>query len=170
MSERIFINNQIRAKEVRLIDETGKQTGVMPLHEALKLANERGLDLIQVTERVDPPVCKLGEYGKYLYQRGKKEREIKKHQAGGELKEIRLTFNIGAHDMETRARQAAKFLLKGDQVRISLRLRGRENAMEKFAREKIEHFFEEVQKITPVKKGGEIKKEPRGLSVILNKQ
>ena len=168
MQKRIYINNQIRATEVRLIDETGKQLGVLPLAEALNLAKERGFDLIQVTERLEPPVCKLGGYGKYLYQQEKKAKETKK-QDSGELKEIRLTFTISSHDLETRAKQAEKFLQKGNRVRITLRLRGRQNALEGYAKEKIEKFMEALAARISVKKERELKKEPRGLSIIVVK-
>ena len=168
LQKRIYINNQIRAKDVRLIDEAGKQVGVVPFLEALRLAQERGLDLIQVTERLEPPVCKLGDYGKYLYQQGKKEKETKK-QTGGGLKEIRLTYTISDHDLETRANQAEKFLKKGNRVRVTLRLRGRQNALEGYAREKIEKFMETLGAQIPIRKEGDIKKEPRGLSVIVIK-
>lgn len=168
LQKRIYINNQIRASEVRLIDETGKQAGIMPLQEALKLAQERGFDLIQVTERLEPPVCKLGDYGKYLYQQEKKAKEAKK-QEGGQLKEIRLTFTISDHDLETRVQQAEKFLQKGNRVRVTLRLRGRQNALEGYAREKIKKFMETLGAQIPVKKEGELRKEPRGLSIIVVK-
>lgn len=140
----------------------------MPLEEALNLARERGFDLIQVTERLDPPVCKLGDYGKYLYQQEKKAKEAKK-QEGGELKEIRLTFTISSHDLETRVKQAEKFLQKGNRVRIALRLRGRQNALEGYAREKIEKFMEALSAQIPVTKERDLKKEPRGLSIIVAK-
>lgn len=166
LQKRIYINNQIRANEVRLIDETGKQMGVMPLQEALKLAQERGFDLIQATEKLDPPVCKLADYGKYLYQQEKKAKETKKQDS---LKEIRLTFTISGHDLETRAKQAEKFLQKGNRVRVTLRLRGRQNALEGFAREKIEKFMETLRAQTPIKIERELKKEPRGLSLIVAK-
>ncbi len=142
--------------------------GIVPLLEALSLAQERGFDLIQVTERLDPPVCKLGDYGKYLYQQGKKAKEGKK-QEGGQLKEIRLTFTISSHDLETRVRQAEKFLQKGNRVRITLRLRGRQNALEGYAREKIEKFIEALGAQVPIKKERELKREPRGLSIIVAK-
>ncbi|MDP2930687.1 MAG: translation initiation factor IF-3, partial [bacterium] len=105
-------NNQIRAPEVRLVDETGKQLGVVSLIEALKLAQERQLDLIQVTEKVVPPVCKLGDYGKYLYWQEKKHKETRIRR-GGETKGIRLSFGISPHDIEIRANQAEKFLKEG---------------------------------------------------------
>ena len=169
LRKRIFINNQIRASEVRLIDESGKQRGVVPFQEALNLARERGFDLIQITEKVEPPVCRLGEYGKYLYQLEKKSRETKR-QEGGELKEIRLTFTISSHDLETRVTQAEKFLQKGNRVRVALRLRGRQNALEGYAREKVERFLEALGAHMPVKLEKELTKEPRGLSVIVVKR
>ena len=107
--DKVLVNNFIRAKEVRVIDETGKQLGVMNIFSAIDLAKSKGLDLIQVTEKVEPPICKIANYGKYLYTQQKKEKKVKK-PTGGELKEIRLTFNISPHDMETRAKQSQKFL------------------------------------------------------------
>ena len=142
--------------------------GIVPFLEALRLAQERGFDLIQVTERLEPPVCKLGDYGKYLYQQEKKAKETRR-QEGGELKEIRLTYTISDHDLETRANQAEKFLKKGNRVRITLRLRGRQNALEGYAREKMEKFMSTLEAQVPVKKERELKKEPRGLSIIVAK-
>ncbi|MBI2644402.1 MAG: translation initiation factor IF-3 [Candidatus Wildermuthbacteria bacterium] len=169
MQKRVLVNNFIRAKEVRLIDETGKQVGIVPIQHALQMAIERDLDLIQVTEHVEPPVCKIGELGKYLYQKEKKDREMHKRGGGGGLKEIRLTFNISTHDLEIRARQAAKFLLEGNRVRIALRLRGRENALQNVAREKFDKLIEMVRGVTPIKIEHELKKEPRGLAMIILK-
>jgi len=155
---------------VRVVDETGKQLGVIPLEEALRTAYERNLDLIQVTEKVDPPVCKIMDYGKYAYQEKKKEQSAAKKQKTSELKGIRLTFNIGQHDMETRARQAEKFLKDGNKVRIDIVLRGREKALGNFAREKIGKFLEVLQKFVPYKIERELKKEMRGFSMIISKQ
>jgi len=169
LQKRIFVNNQIRAREVRLIDEKGIQVGVVSLEAALSLAKERGYDVIQVTEKVEPPVCKLADYGKYLYQQGKKERQYKKQQGGG-LKEVRLTFNISLHDMETRAKQAEKFLLKGDRVRVALRLRGREKALKNFAKDKAEKFVEMLNHKIPVKVERGLQEEPRGLAMLITKQ
>ncbi|MBI2574070.1 MAG: translation initiation factor IF-3 [Candidatus Wildermuthbacteria bacterium] len=168
MQKRILLNNFIKAPQVRLIDEAGKQAGVVSLQEALRLAQQRGLDLIQVTEKVDPPVCRLWEYGKFIYHQQKKERESKKH-TGGELKEIRLTFNISPHDIETRARQAEKFLAKGSRVRIVLRLRGREKFIQNIAREKMEKLLDIVKAAHQIKIEREVKQEPRGLTMIIAK-
>ena len=169
MQKRIFVNNQIRAKEVRLIDEKGTQVGVVSLEDALSLAKERGYDVIQVTQKVEPPVCRLGDYGKYRSQQGKKERQGKKQQGGG-LKEVRLTFNISPHDMETRVNQAEKFLLKGDRVRVALRLRGREKALKNFARDKAGKFVDMLSQKIPVKIERGLQEEPRGLAILITKK
>lgn len=108
------------------------------------------------------------DYGKYLYQLEKKEKEVKK-KPGGETKGIRLSFNISQHDLETRAAQCEKFLKKGDKVRLELRLRGREKALEGFAREKVRKFLETLNNLIPYKIEKELKKEPRGLTMIISK-
>lgn len=169
MKKRIYTNNQIRAKEVRLVDEAGAQLGVVPLEEAIQLAKDKNLDLIQVTEKVDPPVAKIGDYGKYLYQIEKKERSGKK-QITSELKEVRLTYNMSPHDIETRAINAEKFLKKGDRVRVTLPLRGRQKALEGYAREKVAKFLELMRERIEIKLERELKREPRGLSTIIAKK
>ncbi len=107
---------------------------------------------------MEPPVCKLGDYGKYLYQEEKKNKGLKK-QKGGELKGIRLTFNISLHELETRVHQAEKFLNKGDKVRVELPLRGREKALQEFAKEKINKFIKILQNIIQIKIEKELKKK-----------
>lgn len=169
MQRKPLVNNRIRADEVRLIDETGKQLGVLSLEKALQTARERSLDLIQVTEKVEPPVCKIMDYGKYLYQLKKKEKSAKHHHVS-ELKGIRLTFRISEHDLETRAHQAEKFLKKGNKVRIEMKLRGREKAHQDFATEKIKKFLETLEKSTPIKIERELKRQPRGLTMIISKK
>jgi len=163
----IIANNNIRADKVRLIDHEGKQLGVVSLKEALIKSHEAGLDLIKVTDKVQPPVCKIIDYGKYAYQLGKKEKK-QKHQ-GGEIKNIRLTFNISLHDMETRARAAEKFLAKEQKVRIEMRLKGRQRALAEHAREKTKQFLEILNKTTPIKVERELKREPRGFTIIIGK-
>lgn len=153
---------------MRLIDETGKQAGVLSIQDALRLARERGLDLIQVTEKVEPPVCKIMDYGKYLYQEEKKRR-LSKPQKGGEMKIIRLTFNISPHDLEIRAKQAEKFLQRGARIMIELRLRGRERTLSDFAKEKINKFLEILGNLIQYKVERELKKEPRGITMIIAK-
>ena len=166
---KVLINNFIRVKEVRVISETGEQLGVMGIFEAIDLAKSKGLDLIQVTEKVEPPVCRIANYGKYLYSLQKKEKKIA-HPKGGGLKEIRLTFNISPHDMEIRAKQAEKFMKDGDKVKISMVLRGREKSMGEFARQKVVTFLETTDKLIPIKVERDIKREPRGFTMIISKK
>jgi len=154
---------------VRVIDETGKQLGIVSLEKALQIAQERHLDLIQVTEKVEPPVCKIMDYGKYLYSLQKREKAAK-IKRGGELKGIRLGFNISLHDLETRARQAEKFLRKGNRVRVELILRGREKGLSEFAKGKINQFLEILEKLIPIKIERELKREARGLTMIISKK
>jgi translation initiation factor IF-3 len=163
------INNQIRASQIRLIDETEKQAGIVSLEKALQMARERNLDLIQVTEKADPPVCKIMDYGKYLYWLQKKEKASKTKKSG-ELKGIRLRFNISLHDLETKAHQAEKFLKAGDKVRIEMVLRGREKQLSDFAKEKINQFLEVLEKLIPIKTERALKKEARGFSLIVAKK
>ena len=167
--DKILINNFIRAKEVRVISETGEQLGIMNIFDAIDLAKSKGLDLIQVTEKVEPPVCRIANYGKYLYQQQKKEKKMAKPR-GGELKEIRLTFKISPHDMETRAKQAKKFLDEGDKIKINMSLRGREKAMGGFATDKVKLFLENLNSLIPIKTERELKREPRGFTMIVSKQ
>lgn len=169
MQKKVLINNFIRAKEIRVISETGEQLGVMNIFDAIDLAKSKGLDLIQVTDKAEPPVCKIANYGKYLYTLRKKEKKHKQPK-GGELKEIRLTFGISLHDMETRAKQAEKFLKEGDKVKINMALRGREKAMGSFAKEKVQKFLDNLNSIIPIKTERELKREPRGFSMIISKQ
>lgn len=143
--------------------------GILKLEEALKIAREQNLDLIQVTEKVEPPVCKIGDYGKYLYNLQKRERKSKKKKAGV-IKEIRLTFNISEHDMETKARKVVEFLKEGSKVRIEMILRGREKALEEFAKERVEKFLEIIKKSLAIKIERELKKERRGMAMIIIKE
>ena len=152
-----------------MIDEAGNQLGVITLEEALRTARERNLDLIQISEKADPPVCKIMEYGKYLYWQGKKEKEASKHK-GSETKIIQITFNISPHDLETKAEQSKKFLEKGDRIIIVMRLRGREKALSEFAKGKINQFLEILNKQVPVKIDRELKKDPRGFTMVISKQ
>ena len=151
-----------------MIDETGKQLGVFPLEEALRLAQERNLDLIQVTEKVEPPVCKLGDYGKYLYSLEKKEKTTK--TKAGEIKGVRISFAISPHDLETKAKMAEKFLKKGYRVRVELILKGRQKALGDFAKGKMNQFLETLGKLTPFKTERDLKREPRGFTMIITKQ
>lgn len=138
------------------------------MEKALQIAKERGLDLIQVTEKVIPVVCKIMDYGKYLYSLQKREKTTKAKK-GGETKGIRLGFNISLHDLENRVNLAEKFLKKGDKIRIEMRLRGRERRLSEFAKKKFSQFLEILEKQTPIKIERELKREARGLTMIISK-
>jgi translation initiation factor IF-3 len=160
------INNQIRAAQVRLIDENDRQVGVVTLKEALEAAWSKKLDLVQVTDKTNPPVAKIVEFGKYLYSLQKKEKNVRT----SEIKGVRLTYNISPHDMETRAAAAEKFLQKGDRVKIELRLRGRQKAFDALSREKVGQFLEILEKLIPYKIDKELKREMGGFNMIISKK
>jgi translation initiation factor IF-3 len=122
------INWRIRVPQVRLIDEQGEQVGVIPTQQALQLAEERGLDLVEVAPNADPPVCRLMDYGKFRYDQAKKEREARKNQKVVEIKKIRLEPNTDDHDIEVKSNQARRFLADGNKVQFNVRLRGRQLA------------------------------------------
>ena len=123
-----MINGQIRDKEVRLIGEDGEQKGIMPIKEAMRLAQEAELDLVKIAPKAQPPVCKIIDYGKYRYELARKEKEAKKKQKTVEVKEVRLSPNIDTNDLNTKVNNAKKFISKGNKVKITLRFRGREMA------------------------------------------
>lgn len=163
-------NNQIKASEVRLIDNEGQQIGVLPLDKALEIAKEKGLDLIQVTEKVIPPICRIGDYGKHLYQLQKKERKVIAGSKKSEVKTIKLSFNISDNDINTRVLAAEKHLKKGDKIRIELRLKGREKQLSEVGVEKINKFLEQLKTKMEIKTEKGLKKEPKGLSMIILKK
>ena len=141
--------------------------GVLSLNEALLLAEQKKLDLIQVTEKLETPVCKLGDHGKYLYWLAKKQKGGKNQ--GGETKGVRLSFGISLHDMETKAKQAEKFLKQGNKIAIEMVLHGREKALSKIAREKTNQFLEILDKLIPIKTEGNAQKRPKGFTIIITK-
>ena len=146
------MNERIRIREVRLIDEQGTQVGVMPPFEALKLARERGLDLVEISPTARPPVCKIMDYGKYLYELNKKMHEQRKHQKGTRLKEVKLRPRTGAHDFEFKKNHVARFLEEGDKVRLVMIFRGREVAHADIGRKKLKRLIDDVAHLgTPEK-------------------
>lgn len=121
-----MINEEIRDREVRVIDQNGEQLGVMPISAALSLAEERQLDLVKIAPGARPPVCKLMDYGKYRFEQSKRDREIRKNQKVITIKEVHLSATIDVHDMEVKTRQAQKFLADGNKIKVSIRFRGRQ--------------------------------------------
>jgi translation initiation factor IF-3 len=124
----VRINDRIRAREIRVIDEKGEQLGILPPFEALKIARERGLDLVEVSPTAVPPVCRIQDYGKFLYEKEKSDRAAKKRQKVIVVKEVKFSVTIDDHDFETRRNQALRFLKEGDKVKASLRFKGRQMA------------------------------------------
>jgi len=121
------VNKAIRAKQVRVIDESGQQAGIKSRDEALALAQSRGLDLVEVAPQASPPVCRLLDFGKFKYQLEKKKKKNRKKQGSDALKEVRLSYQIGDHDLQVKLRKVEQFLKEGHRVKLSMRFRGREN-------------------------------------------
>jgi translation initiation factor IF-3 len=144
------VNNQIRAREVRVIDANGEQLGVMHIRQAIDIANERELDLVEVAPNANPPVCRLMDYGKYLYEKQKRERESRKAQKQVDVKEVRLSPKIGEHDVQVALTKIRKFAKEGDKIRVRIRFRGREIHHPEVAQELLQRVATEVQDVTTV--------------------
>jgi translation initiation factor IF-3 len=129
------LNDEIRVREIRLIDETGKQLGIYPTREALRMAEDHGVDLVEIAPNANPPVCRLLDYSKFMYDKGKKDREARRAQKQIDIKEIRLRPKTAVHDMLIKVRQARDFLAEGAKVRIRIRFRGREITHQEIARD-----------------------------------
>ena len=164
----LMINEQIRDKEVRLIGSDGEQLGVMSAKEAQKIADDEGLDLVKISPKANPPVCKVVDYGKYKYEQMRKEKEAKKKQHTVELKEIRLSPNIDTNDLNTKVNAARKFLEKGDKVKITLRFRGREMAHMNDSKHILDDFAEALSEVSVVEKAPKV--EGRSISLVLGEK
>ncbi len=146
------INESIRDREIRLIDEDGAQLGIMSSRQALELAEERALDLVKISPNANPPVCKLMDYHKYMFELSKKEKEAKKNQKTVEIKEVWLSMTIDVGDLNVKAKQAYKFLSNGNKVKVSIRMRGRQNAHANLGVEVMNRFFELVKEVGVMEK------------------
>ena len=147
------INEQIRAREVQIIDSEGNKIGPISLNEALDMAYEKKIDLVLVAPNAEPPICKLMNYGKYKFEQAKKEKEAKKKQKSFEVKEIRITPNIEEHDFGFKAKNARKFIEDGNKVRITVRFRGRELNYLKLGEATLNKFIETLSDVAvPEKK------------------
>ena len=138
------MNERIRAREVRVIDDDGGQLGVMQPFEAMRVARERGLDLVEISPNADPPVCKITDYGKFLYQANKKAHEQRKHQKGTQLKEVKFRPATAEHDYQVRKNQIIKFLGEGHKVKAMIFHRGREMAHQEVGRAKMERLLKDI--------------------------
>ena len=148
----LMINGQIREREVRLIDENGDQVGIVATREALARAEEAGLDLVCISPKAVPPVCKIIDYGEYRYEQARKEKEAKKKQKVMEVKEIRMSPNIDTNDLNTKIAAARKFLSHGDKVKVGIRFRGREMAHTNDSRPILDGFAEALKDVAAVDK------------------
>ena len=160
-----LINEQIKAKEVRLIGEDGEQLGVVTIDEALKAADDAGLDLVLIAPNAVPPVCKVIDFGKFRYEAARKDKEAKKKQKTIELKEVRLSPNIDTNDFNTKVNAARKFLEKGNKVKVTLRFRGREMAHMNQSKYILDDFATALEDIATVDKPSKV--EGRSLSMVL---
>jgi len=160
------INEEIRDKEVRLIDVDGKQLGILPTRKALEISEEKRLDLVKVAPTANPPVCRIMDYGKYKYEIAKKEKEAKKNQRIINVKEIRLTPNIEDHDLNVKARRAIEFLKAGDKVKVSVRFRGREMGHTEIGYEVLNNFSKLIEEVGTVEKAPKL--EGRNMTMHLS--
>lgn len=160
------VNEEIRAREVRLIDENSEQLGIKPFREALRIAAERGLDLVNVAPTAKPIVCRIMDYGRFKYEQSKKDREARKKQHIITIKEIRFSPTIDQHDLETKSRAAVTFLKEGDRVKVSVRFRGREIAHAERGKQVLEQFFMLVNDVATIDR--EPRLEGRSMIMFLN--
>jgi len=168
MKQQLNINNRIRARELQVIDEGGKQLGVLPTQEALRFAREKDLDLVEVSPHPPaggPPIAKIMDYGKYMYR---KEREEKKRgkPKEQERKTVRVGFKTGAHDMDFKAKQVQEFLNEGHMVKIELTLRGREKALAHIGKQKLDQFLTKLENFS-VQDG--IRRSPFGWIIVIKR-
>jgi translation initiation factor IF-3 len=159
------INEAIRAREVRLIGVDGSQLGIKPLKEALKIAQELNLDLVNVAPHAKPPVCRIMDYGKFRYEQSKREKEARKNQKQVQIKEVRLSPSIEENDIQTKLRNVRRFLEKGDKVKLTIRFRGREITHQELGRRVLDRMAEEVKEISEIER--QPKLEGRQMIMIL---
>lgn len=161
----LMINEEIRDREVRLIDENGAQLGVVAIDVAQRMSEDRGLDLVKIAPQATPPVCKLMDYGKYRFEQTKREKEQRKNQKTIEIKEVRLSATIDLHDMEVKAKACKKFLQNGDKVKVSIRFRGRQATHGEIGLDVMNAFYEMVKDNAAIDRPA--KQEGRNMFMIL---
>ena len=150
------INEEIRDKEVRLIDSDGSQLGIVSLQQAMDTAMQRGLDLVKIAPKAEPPVCRVMDYGKFRFEQAKKEKEARKNQKVVDIKEVRLSAKIDVADFNVRVKQAEKFLNAGDKVKASIRFRGREMAHTDIGLTVMQRFAEACAEFGTVEKAAKL--------------
>ncbi|MCX7739011.1 MAG: translation initiation factor IF-3 [Hydrogenothermaceae bacterium] len=150
--QELRINNHIKAREVRLITDEGQNLGIVSLEEALRLAQQKNLDLVEISPNANPPVCKIMDYGKYKFEQKKKEKEAKKKQHVQEVKEMKFKLNIEKHDYETKIKHIREFLQEGDKVRVWIWFRGRENVHPELGDKLAQRIIQDLSDISSVEK------------------
>lgn len=160
------INERIRFPQIRVIDNDGAQVGIMTPDEALKIAEEKELDLVLVSETANPPVCRVMDYGKYKFEQEKKAREAKKKQHTADVKEVKMRYKIDDHDYNVRVNQAQRFLKSGDKVKATITFRGREIQHANLAEELLQRMATDLQEIAEVQQAP--KKEGRNMMMLLS--
>ena len=160
------LNEDIRDREIRLIGEQGEQLGIMSSAEALKIADEQGLDLVKISPQAVPPVCKLMNYGKFRFEQSKREKEARKNQHVVEIKEIRMSPGIDVGDFNTKLKNAQKFIADGNRVKVSVRFRGREMAHTDIGRDLLERFAAQCAETANLDKPAKL--EGRMMSIFLS--
>ena len=161
-----MINEEIRDREVRVVDQNGEQLGVMSSRDALALAEEHQLDLVKIAPQARPPVCKLMDYGKYRFEQSKKEREFRKNQKVITVKEVRLSATIEDHDVDVKFKNAVKFLKEGNKVKVTIRFRGRQITHSDIGRQVMNEFAERIKEYGTVDKAPQI--EGRNMSMFIS--
>ena len=159
------INDRIRVPQIRLINYTGEQVGVVALEQALAMADEVGLDLVEIAPDANPPVCKIMDFGKYKYEMAQKAREARQNQTHIVVKEVRLTPKIEDHDYQTKKSQIEKFLKGGDKVKITMKFRGREQARPEMGYKLLQRLSQEVAEFAFVEFAP--KQEGRNMTMVL---
>ena len=160
------LNEEINDKEFRLIGAEGEQLGIMSSAEALKIADEQGLDLVKISPQAVPPVCKLMNYGKFRFEQSKREKEAKKNQHVVEIKEIRMSPGIDVGDFNTKLKNAQKFVADGNRVKVSVRFRGREMAHTEIGKDLLDRFAEQCAEVANLDKPAKL--EGRMMSIFLS--
>lgn len=165
-TDEVLINENIKAKQVRLIDANNENRGIVSIKEALAIAEEEGLDLIEISPQANPPVCKVLDYGKYRYEQQKKKNEAKRNQKVVEIKELKLRPVIETHDYEVKMKQAKKFLEQGNKVKFTMRFKGRELSANDMGKQIMSQIVEDLDNCAKV--DSEMKLEGRQMMMILS--
>ncbi|NLX90685.1 MAG: translation initiation factor IF-3 [Firmicutes bacterium] len=166
INKELLINHKIKAREVRVVGTDGEQLGIMPLEEALNLAREKNLDLVNIAPQAKPPVCRIMDFGKYKFEQSKREKEARKKQKTTSVKEVKMRPNIEHHDFQVKVRSALRFLQNGDKVKASIIFRGREITHPELGRDLCMKFAEELQQICTVEREPRI--EGKNMVMILS--